>query len=126
MGYYIKQRDGDFVIKAKNMPKACETLQKLRDDKMQWPPYSISEFAKNMRWWGYYTDFNKGGDCVDIFKEHGKFVSDDEMFSSIAPYVEHGSFLEFEGEDGYLWRYVFTQDEMHEVPAKIVWEDDIL
>lgn len=126
MGYYISQRDCDFVIKAENMPEACETLQKLRDDKMQWPPYSISEFVKNMRWWGYDTDFNEDGDCIDIFKEQGKFVCDDEMFSSIAPYVEHGSFIEFEGEDGYLWRYVFTHGEMHEVSAKIVWEDDIL
>lgn len=125
MSYYINQRDCDFVIKAKNMPKAYDALRELIDKGMQWPLYSIDEFRKSIKRFEYDVNFNREGDCVDIFKE-GLLVYDEEILNSIAPYVEHGSFIEFEGEDGYLWRYVFTHGEMHEVSGKIVWEDDIL
>lgn len=127
MSYYIHQRDGDFLIKAKDLPVAYGVLLKLRENAKSYPrQYKWQSFERLMLEWGYSVYCNNAGDCDIIEKDYGKLLDDENMLHVIAPYVEHGSYLEFEGEDGYIWRWVFKHKELYEVSAKIVWEDDVL
>ena len=46
---------------------------------------------------------------------------EEQLFKCIAPYVNDG-YLEYWGEDGDKWRYVFKNGECKEVYPKIIWE----
>ena len=46
-----------------------------------------------------------------------------EMFQRIAPMVDDGCYLEFSGEDGSLWRWVFKNGKCHEINAMITWPE---
>ena len=53
------------------------------------------------------------------FDFYGEKLGDDEIFlSALAPYVEDGSYLEFEGEDGYSWRWSFKNGKLVEKTIK--------
>lgn len=45
------------------------------------------------------------------------------LFEALAPYVNEGSFIECQGEDGAMWRYVFRDGKVKEIQPKIVWEE---
>ena len=53
----------------------------------------------------------------------GDKLGDDEMlWRVLAPFVVSGATIEFRGEDGAMWRYLFTDDALVEQTARIVWE----
>ena len=55
----------------------------------------------------------------------GEKLSDDlEMFQSIAPYVQDGSYIWMIGEDGSQWRWVFQSGVCREVNAKVEWPEE--
>jgi hypothetical protein len=41
----------------------------------------------------------------------------------IAPYVEAGSYIQMQGEDGEMWRWVFDGATVKEVKPKIDWNE---
>lgn len=51
-----------------------------------------------------------------------KYGDDELLFTAIAPYIAGGGAIEFRGEDGAMWRYLFEGGEMHEQSAEISWE----
>lgn len=128
MSYCIQQRDQDFLIKAAKPPRAYEALSKRTKYVEKHPEQTIMQrFTALMGYNDYSVDYDKTtGDCIGVWLEADRLGNDMEMFDALAPYVEHGSYVEFIGEDNYIWRWVFKQGELHEVSAKIVWEDDIL
>lgn len=63
-------------------------------------------------------------DVYDYIYFSGEKYSGNEMeiLASFAKYVEEGSYIEMEGEDGQIWRWVFRGFSVEEQEAKIVWE----
>ena len=47
----------------------------------------------------------------------------DEVLYALAPYVSDGSHLDFRGEDGQHWRYLFHGGKCVRQQARLVWDD---
>jgi hypothetical protein len=45
------------------------------------------------------------------------------LFTTLAPYIEAGSVIEYHGEDGDKWRYVFDGKTIKVTKPKVVWEE---
>ena len=119
MGYCIDLQCGKFIIKKKYASEVVEALHDFaknftndyNNNEMMWvnknmlvKAETIEDCFKDIR---YPLKFNKNGDfTIDYFL--GEKRGDDlEIFNSIARYVEPNSFIEFQGEDGDVFRYVF-------------------
>ena len=72
--------------------------------------------------WRWNIALDEEGSVVDLYFEGEKIGDDKILFDAIAPYVKEGSFIEMQGEDGALWRWVFSNGECEERYATIVWE----
>lgn len=128
MGYCMNQRDSSFRIKAENRAKALQAIKDLasRVDEGGGGSYSggrktesyfswvtTSEFSEArtleaaMWAWRWQIEGEEGGDVDSIMFEGEKLGDDIFLLRAIAPYVEAGSFIEMQGEDGALWRWYF-------------------
>lgn len=130
MGYYIKQRDVEFTIKAENKEKALKAIKKLTNtksgnDSFAWVNMKKARETDNLNealiaWrWIAYEDNNGNIDCLAFDGE--KWGSCSLMFSAIAPYVKKGSYIEMSGEEGEIWRWQFDGKKMIEKFAEITF-----
>lgn len=54
----------------------------------------------------------------------GESAGDDNLlFTTLAPFIEAGGSIEWRGEDGKKWRYLFDGAAMKIQKGKTVWED---
>jgi hypothetical protein len=72
--------------------------------------------------WRYPVGNDNDGNIVEIEFTGEKIGDENQLFAAIAPFVEHGSYLEYQGEDGAMWRYVFEGGQFREVSATVVWD----
>jgi hypothetical protein len=80
---------------------------------------------KNLESYGYAPDTDDDGNIIGLEFVGDKVVYDEEkMFQKIAPFVEDGSFIEMRGEDGAMWRWVFSGGTVREVRATVVWPEE--
>ena len=137
MGYCIELIDSSFNMKKENFGKAfrdlkslfvvenmtvCDTVNGKNYYHFSWvdneeviESINMCELMKAIR---FPVEFNSNGDICDI-GFHGEKLGDDEIFlSALAPYVEDESYLEFEGEDGYSWRWCFKNGKLEEETIK--------
>jgi hypothetical protein len=71
----------------------------------------------------YEAYFDDNGN-IDAIGYYGRNLSDEKtLFNQIAPMVEDGSFLEYRGEDGDIWRWVFRGGKCYERGAIITWPE---
>jgi len=76
---------------------------------------------------GKYKKTRGAGDIVGM-QYNGEHMSDalENTLIALAPYVDAGSYLEFEGEDMCLWRYVFDGVRSKVVYPTIDWMEPVL
>jgi hypothetical protein len=74
--------------------------------------------------WGFRFTPNEAGDLDRVDYELEKMNDFDGFCRAIAPHVESGSYLEFHGEDGEKWRYVFRNGSWKQVRPVVVWPED--
>lgn len=113
MGYSIYLRDGsNFVIEPKNLKKLDVIAQSKG-------PYSVGEYFGE---YDFRLEIRKGK--VEGILFDGDRMSDDIpiFLKEIAPFVKAGSYIEMEGEDGGIWRWVFDGKTMKEIDGKVVFE----
>ena len=69
-------------------------------------------------------DVDQAGNLV-VLNYVGENLYDEleEFFDVIAPFVEPGSYMRFEGESQEFFEYVFDGKTMHENVGTITWED---
>ena len=151
MEYYIELRDSDFYIKEKNFKNVLEAISNLmtQTDKMnggssnedRWFSWVNTDnvlrairqnnLRQVMTEWRFpvgFEDVGKGDIC-DLSFSGEKSGDEVYFFDAIAPWVEDGSFLEFQGEEGERWRWEFQNGKMIERFAKVIWElkmDDLI
>lgn len=128
MGHFIQLTCANFTI-----PETPEVIKALHDLNTN-PKYQhlkdgrgwSDESQKETRWFswmpenyhleeGYQTVegiFNQLGfgtkvkdNSVSIIDYYDKRSNEDIFLAIVAPFVKDGSFLQFEGEDGAVWRY---------------------
>lgn len=138
MGYYIEQRNCDFFIEKEKFPHLLEAIKALAGcpDNMTGridnsPSYawvdmgklaSSTSVADALKAWRWNPDFDEDGNINYIWFEGQKYGDDPVLFEQIAPWVRDDSFIEMQGEQGEIWRWVFQNGEVIEKDAKITWD----
>jgi len=109
------------VMKVKPYYQSPEAASKKIKHFQHLPPLEklveIADYA-----WGIRFDV-KDGEIVGTSFEWEKYTSaEKDLFEALAPYVVDGSYLEWNGEDGTKWRFVFTNGKMEEKWPRIEWD----
>ena len=133
MGYYATNSNSVICIKAENVPAALaaikamyQTEDGLASRRFSWidsetvlKAQTLSEALAEWRW-----DCSKGsnGDLRDVTFAGDKLGDDEDLWFNLAPFIEHGGFIEMRGEDDDLWRWVFWRGEMRTEYPTIIWD----
>jgi len=133
MGYWIEQRDSAFLLQKANFKKALKALQALAkkaaegEVSLDWITPSaiieaktIKEALVAIRW--EPSIYDETGDVIGLEFTGQKSGSDLQLFNEIAPFVEAGSYIEMQGEDGEVWRWVFDQGKCTEEYGRVVFD----
>lgn len=135
MGYYMTQRDSSFNMNKENFDKALEAIKTLGSkenlekagDNYSWVDMNFvnaTNIEQAFEMWRWEAEFDKAGNIDGIQFRGEKYGGDEiDMLKVIAPYVENGSYIEMQGEEGELWRWVFNDGNCREVNSRIVWEE---
>lgn len=140
MGYnvWLDSRHSKFRIPADKVEGCVQSMLSTKD---KWIKESIQDAKKHIKYfehipplpklielvyniWGFRFTPNTENAIDKVTYELEKMHAFEEFCGAIAPFVESGSFLEFKGEDGAAWRYVFKDGNWKEVKPKVVWPDD--
>jgi hypothetical protein len=131
MGYCMTQQDSKFIIKIGNHKEALAAIKALAGketcgDHFSWVDTSDFKKARNLAEaldaWRWKVEVGEDYNIVGISFEGQKLGDDETLFRAIAPFVEPGSFIEMQGEDGCLWRWLFEEDGFRQQDARIVWD----
>lgn len=122
MGYYIDVQDYHFNLKAdsKEKEKALKTLKRAGKNGFDWVRGEELAKAKTLEEALYICNWVVDEPDV-IFFEGEKLGSEKQIFSSIANAVEDGSYIVFHGEDGEVWKWVFTDGQLEEYIPEYTW-----
>ena len=127
MGYCIEQRDSNFKVNKENQDKALNALKNLVNREelccitktIVLQSTTLKEALYECRY-DCHLDDDGNIDKISFIGE--KMGSDDYVFNTIAPFVEDNSFIEMQGEEGELWRWIFKHGRMTEKYATINWD----
>lgn len=118
MGYYAVSIEGDFLLVSEKQKAAAKAICE------RFPGHDESEELVDLLYeLGFVSSFNKDGDIDELFFEHQKWYYDEvvKLFDAIAPYVERGSYVAFQGEDGCLWAHYFDGSTVEEYDGIIIF-----
>lgn len=131
MGYCMSQQENGFHIEAKDFPEALKAIQGLHGSEtiadasgehFSWVPhdfYKINDLIKIMGKWRWELEIDPAGNAVGISFQGEKLGDDEILFKAIAPWVKKDSYIQMQGEDGSIWRWVFDGKTCVEKAAKI-------
>jgi hypothetical protein len=74
--------------------------------------------------WRWYLEEDSKGNVVGIQFNGEKLGDDNILFEALGPFVQKGSFIQMQGEDGTMWRWTFNGTDMREVTATVSWSYD--
>jgi hypothetical protein len=136
MGYYVDLVDADFTI-----PEREDVLEALREMPIKYRSL-MRGGSSTEKWfsWMNNEDIEKaesarsifealGFDCVDygngtfgLSSYNNKTGQEDLFMAVVAPFLEDGSFTQWRGEDGELWRYTVSGGKLTvQTPLDIQW-----
>jgi hypothetical protein len=131
MGYDMDLIEQKFRVKKENFePMLAAIKSQITHSSYSWVSPSAYTNSENVllafeEWrWSPSID-NDSGDICDLYFDGHKLGDDDKFFSVIAPYVESGSYICMQGEDGALWKWSFHDGVVEEIEGRIVWDDDL-
>lgn len=128
MGYCVNMKESTIGIRLKNANNIKNILKEYAKTKkdIAWVNNSELIYSEDVMEsmcairYPLYIDTKTELLKIDFF--NGEKLGDDfEIFAQIASYIEDG-YIEYQGEDGDLWRYVFKDGKVSEVYPEIVWE----
>lgn len=116
MGYYAHIRDYDLRI---TDPKRAANI--LRNEGL-----AGDDFIDCICSFGYEDiELDTDGKTVITLIFNGKYRGDDELWRALAPVIDSANggvpYIEWQGEDNELWRFVFENGRMTEVGCDITW-----
>ena len=133
MGYCMSQHGSNIVIKSEHLPAALAAIKAMynivegqsRPPSFSWvdraPIEKAETLAQALEEWRWEPHFGDNGDLIDLVFTGEKLGDDPDLFCNLAPFVEHGSYLEMVGEDDHRWRWVFWRGELREEHPVITW-----
>ena len=129
MGYCISVDSNNFSFnkdKSKDILRSVkEAVENKKITECRWTnansllhSNNITELFDEMRF--EIVDKDQDTYSIEFFGE--KFDGcEEQFFKAIAPHINDG-YLEYLGEDGEKWRYIFKDGECREVYPKLIWE----
>lgn len=145
MGYYVQIHDADFTIPDTPAVLAALIALNERDDLKSGGVWG-GGVEKEERWFswmneswthhesinpifeqlGFETHHYKDGDeefsNVQLLTYDSKIGDEKWFLAAVAPFVRPGSFVEWQGEDGAMWRhYVGIDHKLYVQSAEIKW-----
>lgn len=134
MSYCVSLMNYDFTIKNQNKPGALLAMHNFERAQAEKSKFyrvgkQFNTLEEQMAYWYWQVETNEAGDIVEISLENERLGEEDQWFDAIAPYVEPGSYIDMEGEDGYVWRYYFDGEHCEEYSGVLIFpgcpkEDD--
>lgn len=128
MGYSANLTETDFVIKYENIVQAFNAAKMFLmnyDKDINYVEKEDIESAQNIEdlfeVFGFEIEINLFADLSNIDFVWEKLGEEIILLNLIAPYVEEGSYLQWNGEDGSTWRHVFKDGKVEVVEPKIEW-----
>ena len=144
MGYCIEMRSANFLIRKENEDAALDAVKKLgngsNDDRahgggmgrkwFSWMnnanPNDWDTLKDAMKAWRYPIKKDESGNWGKISFDGEKIGQEDLLFNTLAPFVEPGSVITMEGEDGSVWHWEFDGKTCKEVAVDKEEESKIL
>lgn len=122
MGYYMYLRDYSLHIKKKDFDAALEAVKAAfpKNENIQ----RMAKLEDAMSCFCYVPELDDNGDICGCCFVGAKLRDDYEFWSALVPFIEDGDYIEMEGEDFTLWRWVFKNGLCKELEPTIVWEDE--
>ena len=141
MGYYVDLVEADFTIPEREdvlealreMPKKYKALQRGGDGTNKWFSWMSDEEIENavsvkavFESLGFDC-FDYGNNTFGLSSYNNKMGQEDLFLATVAPFVESGSYTQWRGEDGELWRYTVRYGKLTvQTPREIQWNDNEL
>lgn len=143
MGYYIELIDHDFVLLAENGEAALAAVHELNQhDELKhggswsggnqtekcfsWMPAdydkTTTSVAEVLELLGFDPTVNEAGDIVDLGYYDSKSGQEDLFIKALAPFVEKGAYLVWQGEDGAVWREDITNGAVTTRQGRVVFD----
>ena len=146
MGYYMSVMETGFTMSAMNKAGALAAIKKLcehekeigsggsgsgdvRTKHFAWVNSSDVERADSLsdalRAWGWITEEDNFGDVFDIYLDdgHTKIGDEEYLWDAIAPYVDNGSYIQMQGDDGAIWRWSFKDGKCHDIGGRVMFDE---
>lgn len=133
MGYCIQITGCDLRVPKERLPDLLAALKEEWEPdeegavpSMRWVSSEAIQAATTLRqvldeWrWEPYYDTN--GDLVELIFQGEKLGDDANLMATIAPFADHGGYIEVRGEDDCMWRWVFWRGQLREEFPKVIWE----
>ena len=139
MGYYIDQVDHNFRIKKENIQKAWDSLLNIMKIEKKtihdssgyhysWinteDVLNAETFKEALSEARFDIKTDNNGDVTHIYFNGEKLGDEEIILSSIAPYVENGSYITFQGEEGERWKWKFVDGVLEEINGHWVFDDE--
>ena len=126
MGYYINSMEANFMLKKENVNEAWGALKKVcNESSNRWLESAVNDsptFEESMEECGWTIEQNENGDYDSIYFSDEKYRNNEIELEAIAPYVEDDSYIQMQGEDGDIWRWIFKDGKCIEKYATISFE----
>lgn len=134
MGYNIRMLEGCFKMKKENFEDALKALKSIFvPENMTCFDETEEGIRPHFAWVtteyvlasqtldealnhvSFCVKHDDNGDICNIDFTSYKYGDEEKFLRAIAPYVEDGSYLLFEGEDKATWRWVFNNGKLRKI-----------
>jgi len=129
MGYYITQLDSKIFISNENKSKALQAIKTVNRRHYDWLVNNYETFlnAQSLEGglldWGYISEYDVIGNIINVQIDKEKMGGEEEIFKAMSPFIEDGSYIEYRGDDGKQWKWIFEKGKMIEKVARLVYDD---
>lgn len=153
MGYYVSITGADFRVPAENIDAAFEAVKMLNarhdlKNGRRWPANSVKpadslSLGDPNIWfawmdWDYDVsldslaavldelgfEIEQAEDGLYLTGYDNKIGNEDEFLKVLAPYAREGSYLNWLGEDGAMYRHEVRDGSLVTLNAEVSWKED--
>ena len=134
MSYDIHVREQNFRLPASRTAAAFGALKK-SGVRVNEGTTSLEDALEELGWAPDVKLQRKGtkrktpgaGDIVGLTSDREHLTDEvEDTLDAIAPFVDEGSYLEFEGEDFCVWRYLFDGVKVEKIYPTVDWMKPVL
>ncbi len=131
MGYCVDVTCTGMIIKKKNIKKALAAINAIpvkKESRIGIGGYAwVNHDGKHpdlitaLANWRYDAKTQQNGDILIEYFQGEKVGDDEVLWTAIAPFIQKDAEVEYHGEDGCQWKYVFDGKTYKELTRSVEW-----